>query len=167
VSKALAKGATAYAAYALQPWGAALLVKEVAGKMVTQVQLDPITYEPSSPDLPESAALYLQKISELLSARPGMELKICALGNEADRNAFIEQEFKKKGGDVMGDKEAAKLRGSIQVEDERLTSLAQQRMFNIKDTLIEKHKIPQDRIQTCLVKMSKDPASESVVNLQI
>jgi hypothetical protein len=167
VSKALAKGATVYAAYALQPWGAALIVKEVAGKMITQVQLDPITYEPTSPDLPESATPYLQKISGLLTSRPGMELKICGVGNEADRNALIEQEFKKKGGDVMEDKDAAKLRASIKIEDQQLLALAQQRMFGIKDILIEKHKVPQDRIQTCLVKMSKDPATGSVVNLQI
>ncbi|MDX1335244.1 MAG: DUF748 domain-containing protein, partial [Gammaproteobacteria bacterium] len=165
LSKALAKGTTAYAAYALQPWGAALIVKDVAGKMVTQVNLDPIIYEPSANELTDDMALYLEKISGLMKERPGIELRICAHATEADRKELArrildEKRYLKKDEPTM--EQAREV-----VADDLLITLAEDRMFSIKDILIEQHEIPQDRLQTCLPKLDANIDAAPMVDLQI
>ena len=79
LAKALTNASTAYLAYAVQPYGAALLVTRIAGKMVTQVAFDPITFEPGSKTIPASSTEYLDKISTLMKSRPGIELQLCGI----------------------------------------------------------------------------------------
>jgi len=165
LSKALTKGTTAYAAYALQPWGAALIVKDVAGKLVTQVNLDPIFYEPGVIELKSDMALYLEKISGLMKERPGVELNICASATEADRKAMAriildEKRYLKKDEPTL--EQAREV-----VADDILITLAEDRMFSIKDILIEQHQIPQDRLQTCLPKLDGNIDAAPMVDLQI
>jgi len=165
LSKALTKGTTAYAAYALQPWGAALIVKDVAGKLVTQVSLDPIFYEPGVIELKSDMALYLEKISGLMKERPGVELNICASATEADRKAMAriildEKRYLKKDEPTL--EQAREV-----VADDILITLAEDRMFSIKDILIEQHEIPQHRLQTCLPKLDANIDAAPMVDLQI
>jgi len=165
LSKALAKGTTAYAAYALQPWGAALLVKEVAGKMITQVNLDPIIYEPGVNELTDDMALYLEKISGLMKERPGIELKICARATEADRKEMARKILEEKR--YLKKDEPTLEQAREVVADNTLITLAEDRMFSIKDILIEQHQIPQDRLQTCLPKLDGNIDAAPMVDLQI
>jgi hypothetical protein len=165
LGKALTKASTTYVAYALQPWGAALLVKDVAGKMVTQVNLDPVVYEPASIESPENTTLYLKKISELMRSRPGIELKICGQATEADRmmlatRAIEEKRYLRKGEPTL--EQAREL-----IQDSALIDLAEERMFAIKDILIEQQQIPQDRLQTCLPKLDANVEALPRVDLKI
>jgi hypothetical protein len=165
LSKALTKGTTAYAAYALQPWGAALIVKDVAGKLVTQVNLDPIFYEPGAIELKSDMALYLEKISGLMKERPGVELNICARATEADRKAMARRILDEKR--YLKKDEPTLEQAREVVADDILLTLAEDRMFSIKDILIEQHEIPQHRLQTCLPKLDANIDAAPMVDLQI
>jgi len=144
LAKALTNASTAYLAYAVQPYGAALLVTRIAGKMVTQVAFDPVVFEPGLKTLPASSSEYLEKISTLLKSRPGIELQICGVATMT--------EFK----------EPPK---NIPLED-ALTELASARAFAIKDALIQ-HGVEEGRLLTCLPNIDKKPDAKPRVDIKM
>jgi hypothetical protein len=144
LAKALTNASTAYLAYAVQPYGAALLVTRIAGKMVTQVAFDPVDFEPGSKTLPASSSEYLEKISTLLKSRPGIELQICGVATMT--------EFKEPPKDVP-------------LED-ALTKLAGARAFAIKDALI-KNGVEEGRLLTCLPAIDKKADAKPRVDIKM
>ena len=144
LAKALTNASTAYLAYAVQPYGAALLVTRIAGKMVTQVAFDPITFEPGSKTIPASSTEYLDKISTLMKSRPGIELQLCGIATM--------NEFKNPPKDVP--------------LDDALTGLAGARAFAIKDALI-KNGVEEGRLLTCLPVIDKKPDATPRVDIKM
>jgi hypothetical protein len=144
LAKALTNASTAYLAYAVQPYGAALLVTRIAGKLVTHVAFDPIIFEPGSKTIPASSTDYLEKINTLLKSRPGIELQICGV---ATMNEL---------------KEPPK---DIPLED-ALTELASARAFAIKDALIQ-YGAEESRLLTCLPAIDKKADAKPRVDIKM
>lgn len=145
LAKALTNASTAYLAYAVQPYGAALLVSRIAGKMVTQVAFDPVVFEPGSKTVPATSTDYLEKISTLLKNRPGIELQICGVATM--------NEIKNPPKDIP--------------LKEALTELAGARAFAIKDILIEKYGIEEKRLLTCLPTIDEKAEAKPRVDIKM
>lgn len=123
---ALTHAATAYTVYAIQPYGAALLLTQVAGKTILKLHFDPIAFTPGQTDLPPDRDAYLDKLAALLKERPGLELAICGVASTAERAALPEK----------------------QRSDQVLIELARQRAYGVKDALMSRG-IEGDRLRTC------------------
>lgn len=145
LGKALTQASTAYLVYAVQPYGVALLVTKMAGKMVTRVNFDPLVFEPGATAPPEALYDYLEKISTVMKNRPALELRVCGIATQ---------------------EELKKLSKSAN-PDEALTELASARAFAVKDLLIEKYGIEKKRLLGCRPEIDEKPEARPRVEISM
>ncbi len=127
LAKALTQTSTAYLVYAIQPYGAALLVSKIAGKMVTRVKFDPLIFEPGVSTPAESMNDYLEKISTVMKNRPELELSVCGFATADEKKQL---KYKSE-------------------PEQALKELASTRAYAIKDLLISKYGIDASRLLAC------------------
>ena len=123
---AITQAATAYAVYAIQPYGAALLLTRIAGKTVLKLHFDPLFFEPGKADAQALPTDYLDKLAGLLRERPGIRLRICGIASERDREALPK----------------------AQRTDDDLLVLARQRSITVKEAMISRG-IDGERLLVC------------------
>ncbi len=136
--QAIKKGALSYLKYAIQPYGAILLVGETVGEMVMKVELAPLGFVAGSSDIVEEGLLYLPKLAGLLNKLPDKSVTMCPIITIADDVA--------KGG------------SSKQAElkiNEDLTALAASRLAEIKARLVSDHEIAAERILFCRARVGE------------
>lgn len=142
LGNALKSGATSFLKLALQPYGAALVAADMVRDRMSAVQLDPIKYPVGSSELGGDHINYISKITDLLKARPKLELTICALANSLDKEAM----------------QVAKPEPPI--TESELVALADQRGKNIKRQLINEG-VESRRLFVCQPKF-KESAKNGV-----
>jgi hypothetical protein len=145
LGKALTQASSAYLVYAIQPYGVALLVTKMAGKMVTRVNFDPLVFEPGSTAPPEALYDYLEKISTVMKNRPALELRVCGIATQEELNKL----------------------SKTANPDEALTELASSRAFAIKDLLIEKYGIEEKRLLGCRPEIDEKPEASPRVEISM
>ena len=77
MSKALQAGAMTYFSFALQPYGAALMAAKAISSQAGKVALEPLQMEPGQPVIESGNSDYIERLSSLMSQRPGIHLVIC------------------------------------------------------------------------------------------
>ncbi len=154
INKAIANATTAavtgYLAFMLQPWGVALLAADML-RGDGSVSMDPVEFAPAQVALSDDYADYLTKVAELLQERDNIELKICALTSEQDRQALITaQQSEAKPASVEKEKEqmSAAEPDAIEIGNDQLLELALERSKYVKAFLIEKG-VDAGRLFTC------------------
>jgi hypothetical protein len=145
LAKALTQTSTAYVAYAIQPYGLALLVTKVAGKIVTRVEFDPLLFEPGAGTPPESLNDYLEKISTVMKNRPGLELRVCGFAT-ADEKKHLKDKAE---------------------PEQALKELASTRAYAIKDLLIGQYAIDASRLLACSPDIDPGPEAKPRVELSM
>jgi len=145
LAKALTQASTAYLTYAIQPYGVALLVTKIAGKMVTHVNFDPLVFELGTTTPPEALHDYLEKISNVMKNRPALDLTICGIATQ----------------------EELKTLSKTAKPGEALLDLASARAFAIKDLLIEKYGIEERRLLVCRPEIDEKPEARPRVEISI
>ncbi|KPJ98723.1 MAG: hypothetical protein AMJ60_07365, partial [Desulfobacterales bacterium SG8_35] len=94
LAKAMQVAAVSYLKYTLQPFGTYIAIAQVvgkAGKEMTKIGLDPVTFPAGEIVLDENAAQYLAKVKEVLNNRPKLRIELCGKGVEKDRAAILER----------------------------------------------------------------------------
>ncbi|PCJ45957.1 MAG: hypothetical protein COA99_03710 [Moraxellaceae bacterium] len=130
--QALKKGALSYLKYAIQPYGAILLIGEQVGEMITMIRLDPVNFVAGSVNIAEAGDTvnryqpYLPKLAAVLVDHPDLSIKICPVVVAAD---------------LLGN-EKPKM-------NQRLAALASSRLAKIKQILIGEHQVAAERVLFC------------------
>ncbi len=148
VAKAVVMGATSYLKYALQPYGAILLVAEYAGEAATRVRLDPVEFEPGQATMDDTDRDYLSKVAQILKDRPKLAFKLCGVAVQKDA-LYYQQQLAAGKKEKPGTREAAKEIKEIPVDTEKLTALAKQRAAAVKEYLVDHFKAPANHLVGC------------------
>ncbi len=134
LGKALKTSAVSFLKYTLQPYGAILTVAQLAGKTVTAVRLDPVSFPPGSAELDPGANPYLDRVATLMEERPEIRLKLCGKATPTDRTTE----------DGSTTKEPP-----VDNNDSDLLTLARNRASAIKDFLVTRKGIAPERLFIC------------------
>ncbi len=124
--QAMKKGSLSYLKYAIQPYGAILLVGEQVGEMVMEIKLAPLRFEEGLLVITAEDQQYLPKLVTFLNNRPAVSLKVCPIVTPADL-----------------------LEGERNEMNDRLIALASGRLSAIKQKLVAEHHIAPERVLLC------------------
>jgi hypothetical protein len=154
--------AMSYIKVALQPYGAAITLIQLAEKAASTVQLQPVLFQPGSASLSNSSRDYLLKLGQLMRKRPDLQIKICPLAVNRDRTALQKAA---SGGKEGQQTPAAKQPAAV--PDQRLRDLATQRAANIKAWLVQNAGADPGRLFVCRPQINTTPNAEARVNLEL
>lgn len=167
INKALAKATgmavTGYLKFMLQPWGAMLMVAEMVGQPGS-VNLEPVVFSAAETRLSDEHQQYLNKIAALLQERPNIELNICGLASEADRQALLAKQQQTEQGTAK--QKTASATEVVSVTNEQLLELANERSRLIKELLIGQG-IDAGRLFSCHPNMEAAETNPAQVLLTI
>jgi outer membrane protein OmpA-like peptidoglycan-associated protein len=158
VATGVSAGATSYLVYALQPYGAMIAVAKVAGEAAGKIRLNPIQFEPGQANLDDSDRDYLSKIAKVLKERPKIAVKVCGVAVQQDV-AQLQPPAQPQAG--KGNTETAKKAEppvAPVVDKQKLMDLGEQRAASIKDYLVEKSKVPANRLVSCQPRLEIEQA---------
>ena len=145
-TKAISGAALMYFKFALQPWGALLMLGEKLGSQA--VKFDPVTYSPGESNLNGNMQNYLDKLSEMLKKKEKIRLTLCPITNLSDK-LFLEENKK-----IKNSEEVVKV----------LENLAGQRANAVKTYLVEKG-VDSDRLFNCAAAYQGGDEVKPQVNL--
>ena len=165
VAKATKEAALTYLTMALQPYGSLITVARYAADVASRVRLDPVLFESASYAISYQRFEYLDKVAGVIKDRPEINIKLCGVAVQADREAFQQQ----TGAENTGkDKKNESGQGDQPViSDEQLIELADQRDAAVKDYLVSRHAIKAARLVACQPHIDRDEAAEPRVDLLI
>jgi len=169
--KAAQKASLSYLKYALGPYGLAIAAAEAGYQLATQyggIRLEPVTFAPGLAELDRDADDYLDKLVTILKDRPEARIRVCGLAVPADRSAMLEntpagedrtdiapvQGGQTDAGESTTQPPAPSLE-SPAASIEALQALARKRAEVIKDALVDRHGIEDDRILLCLPEVDR------------
>ncbi len=133
LAKALKVGGIGYLKLALQPYGTALSLLQMAGKALKHIPLDPVNYAAAESDPGAAEAAYLQKLATLMNEREGLRLRLCGIATASDRQALKERSKDKKA----------------EISNEQLRALAAERGRALKKRLVDEYGIDAGRLFLC------------------
>ena len=122
LSKSVRTGSLTFLKFALQPWGSAITLAQLAGDAAMKVRLAPLQFTPGSAERTPEQDGYLKKVATILQSRPSVNLKVCGIATPADLAAASKTEP---------------------------LELARQRADQVKDRLITDYQIDARRLVTC------------------
>lgn len=154
--------AMSYIKFALQPYGAAITLVQLAEKAASAVQLQPVLFQPGSASLSGSSRDYLRKLGQLMRKRPDLRIKICPVAVNRDRAAL-----QKAPTDRREDQQKPAAQPPAAVPDQRLKELATQRAANIKSWLVREAGADPGRLFVCRPQIKSAPNAEARVNLEL
>ena len=160
LAKGVQKGALSYLTLALQPYGALITAAKYAGEAATRVRLNPVEFEPGQSALDDSDREYLGKVAQVLKDRPKIAIKLCGVAAAQDR-LFLEKQLQQEQQkqQQQSAKPPAQTAAAVEtpaVDETQLSEIAEQRAAAVKDFLIEKHRVPANRLAGCLPQLEID-----------
>lgn len=172
IGSALKTGAKTYLAAALFPFGTLLVVADAATSAAGSASLTPVTFAPASSALGEQTA-YLDKIAVVLNDRPEMNVRVCALATDSDREALLaglraelaRQAAEKSDKAGKGAEPETVPAVEPSVSDEALLALARQRADAINRYLVDGKGIGDERLVSCREKI--DPQAKAAPRVEL
>ncbi|PVZ68342.1 DUF748 domain-containing protein [Pelagibaculum spongiae] len=95
-TNAIKEASISYLKHLLQPWGTAITLAQYAGELLSEVSLDPVAFDAGSSELNLQGTDYLGKLALLTQQRPDLQLKLCGVASNNDRQWFEQQRFEKE-----------------------------------------------------------------------
>ncbi len=149
---ALRLAAVSYLKGALQPYGAVLILAELAGKAASSVRLQPVLFDPGTAGLDARARDYLARLARLMSERPRLQVRLCGMAVPGDRKAV-----RTRAAPAPSQRTPA---AKAPITDEELLQLARRRAATVKDELVQTHEVAADRLFVCRPELDNAPAAE-------
>lgn len=140
---AIRKAGMTFLKYTLQPFGAALLVGDLARQFAGSIRLQPAVFEPGREALDQRHRDYISHLAKTLRERPNLRLTLCGRATPRDRSALA----------------AARGLPLGNITDERLLELATARAESVKSALVGERSIAPERLISCGPKI--DEAAEA------
>lgn len=141
VVQAVQNASLTYFKYAVQPFGAIMLVSETVGDMALQAKFKDVEFVPGTAQLVPEQAGYLEKIAGMIKEKKDFSIVACVVVTEQDFQARQPPLVLPEGQSYQWD-EAGK-------------ELAKARTNTIKSALIKDFGLSPDRVQTCQPQLGK------------
>ena len=137
-----------------------LLAADTLFDLATALRFDPVVFEPGQQIITSSERGELDKLSTLLTERPGVHLTLCGISNRADAGELYP--------DVLKVAEKSETRKMVlnDVQTKALLQLAERRGHAVKDYLVGQKKIDAGRLIVCEPEYQED-ADRAVVEISI
>ena len=161
INQAIGTAGAGFLKLALQPFGAILMIADIASSAANSVQLQPMLFSSGSAEIDATALQYHERMAKLLGERPQLRIKLCGIATQSDRDYFVAQALaaiKKKQPD------SKKL---PIIPDEKLLELATSRANTSKALFISLYKINADRLFNCHSKIDTAPDASPRIELGI
>jgi len=142
VMTATRKAALTYAKFALQPFGALMLIKEQMDS-AGRPSFQPIIFMPGSSNISEEADAYVEKLSELLNGRPGIMLTICGVATLQDPAEKIVATETGEQIEVVDKRALALSRGAAVRSAIKARGIAEKRLFACRPEIKEDDSSPR------------------------
>ncbi|GAB1258826.1 hypothetical protein NBRC116494_33280 [Aurantivibrio plasticivorans] len=152
LATALTKASLSYIKYAIQPWGAALLVGEQIVGAATKVSFDSVTYEPGSDELSSDMQSYLNTMSTLFKEKSALNVVACPVSTSADK-----QVLQNKAKNPL-DEESL---------NSQLAELSNARYRAFKTYMVEQGGVQSSQIVECLPTFNDKENAIPAVNLNL
>ena len=141
VSQAVQNAALTYFKYAVQPFGAIMLVSEKIGDMTLQAKFEPARFVPGTADIVPAQSGYLEKVAAMIKEKKDLSVLVCVMVTGQDFKARENPPEIPEGKDYQWDPASE--------------ALAKARLDTIKNSLINTHGLSPDRVQTCRPQLGK------------
>lgn len=176
---AMKAASMSYLKHALQPFSSLVTLFSLAKDAASSISLAPITFELNKTDLGAEQKELLDKVTTVLTKRPGIKIKSCGIASLSDQtsiktnllNAKTQAYLKEiKGKKIKKEiKEAAinKLSVSDKELHQAMKTLADNRAASVKAYLTQIKKIKPAKILNCLSAENLNKESKPVVELVI
>lgn len=135
VTQAVKNAAFTYFKYAVQPFGAIMLVSEKIGDMSLQAKFEPARFVPGTADMVPKQTGYLEKVAAMIKEKKDFSILVCVMVTEQD--FAVRQDLPKLA------------EGQQRQWDPVSEALAKERLTFIKNSLIKEHGLTADRVQSC------------------
>jgi|GEM_PF-2563732 len=138
MTKAITTASVSYLSYMLQPYGAVLMVAESAGEFITQIHLDPVSFDVGAIEPNQAGRDYLKMVAGLMKKKEVLKLTVCANAVTEDIVVDVppEDEPQKATNETAvpaPDEQIA----PVKVDKALYLALARQRAEAIRDILLE------------------------------
>ena len=135
ISQAVQNAAVTYFKYAVQPFGAIMMVSETIGDMNLQAKFENVRFVPGTAQMVTEQQGYLKKVSDMILEKDGFSILVCVVITDQDFQA-------RKPPLIMPE-------GQPYQWDDVSKQLAKDRNNYIKTELIKTYGLGPDRVQTC------------------
>ncbi len=163
IIKATSKAATVTLITFYTPYGLIYAGGNIALNLATALNFDPIEFNPGSVELQTNGKEQLDRLSKLLTEKPGIRLTLCGTTNKRDVFTLYpelkpeKEKADKASKDVLLTKE----------QTLKLDQLARDRQVNSKNYLIKRHNIDHSRLILCAPEHKDDDEDISGVEINI
>jgi hypothetical protein len=147
VAKAIKKATLTYLKFALQPYGAVIMLHEKTSKQLNEFKLSPIEFAPNSVVLDDNQQTYMKKIASVLENSPNLRIRLCSISTQQDLMAYEAKLVAEKT--KHNNNEPPK-------PEKYLSELGRLRALTIKNHLIEHYQVTANRLFICHPTFNKD-----------
>ena len=182
INQALIKGLTmatlSYMKYMLGPYGMAIGIVElgakVGAKALTGIRLNPVDFQPGVSDPDPANMEYLDKVAAILKQKQDVRLRLCGWATESDRMGRSEatpESTAPSGSKVPviksedGGQSDAQKASRLPLTDGAMLQLAEQRADLLKDIVVSRHGIKDERIFICQPQIDENPGAKPRVEI--
>lgn len=134
MTQAVKNAATTYFKYAVQPFGAIVMVSQKIGDMHLQARFEDVRFEPGSASIVTAQEGYLEKVAQMIGEKKNFSVIACVV--------LTDEDFQALG-------KAPDANKNPQDWDEQSRNLANNRLSLIRSTLINEHGLSADQVQSC------------------
>lgn len=141
ITQAVKNSAMTYFKYAMQPFGAILLVSQAINDKVLQARFEDVRFNPGTAEMVAEQASYLEKVAKMIQDKKDFSIIACVMVTDED---FLARRRPPKLED-----------GEKYTWDEESQTLAADRLEFIRSTLIQQHGLSSEQIQSCKPSIGK------------
>ncbi len=141
IAQSVQNAAVNYFKYAVQPFGAIILVSESIGDIALQAKFEPVRFLPGSSEIIPEQKGYLAKVAGMIKEKQEFSILVCVM--------VTDQDFQARPVPLV------LAEGESHEWDELSKILAKSRSDLIRGRLISQHGLTPDRVQTCRPQLGK------------
>jgi hypothetical protein len=166
LGNAIKLAAVDYVKYALQPYGAIILLAQFAHHEATEVHLTPVAFEPGDATLDSTAKEYMARLGTLLKDRPHLRVRFCGQATRIDRSV-LNQRMAVRNQRSNTTTALNTQSNPVSVSDRQLDNLAAARARAIENHLVNHYGITPDRLFICKPAIDNQPNAQPEVKLEL
>lgn len=141
ITQAVKNTALTYFKFAVQPFGAIMMVSQAIGNATLQARFENVRFEAGTAEMVKEQKGYLAKVAEMIKEKKDFSVVACV---------YVTDE------DFLARKRPPKLaEGEKYQWDEESKELAEDRLEYIRSSLIERHGLESNQIQACKSQLGK------------
>ncbi len=164
LKNSLMSASVTYLKYAFQPYGALITIAEVASDKLTEINLDPLFFQPNTTELIPESMPYLEKVSQILQDKKDLRLKLCGKATESDKISVESSntDTQKSANTITPSEKLVAQEQAMQI----LLELANQRSEVMRDALV-RNGVNSSQLFVCVAELDPSTTGKPRVELSL